>query len=190
VYGNGVRFPMEEDHPLQPVSPYGISKLAAERYVALYAEMYAVAAFSARPYSLYGPRQRKLVVYDLLTRILAGESPLEIDADPAVTRDFVYVEDAADALIHLARRSPARGEAFNLASGRAVSLQALADALVAAAAADIEVTFSGRVRPGDPLRWDGDATRARGLGASFDTPLEEGLEATVAWARAETRALA
>ena len=57
VYGEGEVMPMAEDHPLRPVSPYGISKLAAERYVSLYASLYEIPAFSVRPFSLYGPRQ-------------------------------------------------------------------------------------------------------------------------------------
>jgi UDP-glucose 4-epimerase len=186
VYGNGIRFPMNEDHPLRPLSPYGISKLAAEGYVSLYAEMHGVPAFSVRPYSLYGPRQRKLVVYDLLKRMLEGENPLVVAGRPDVTRDFVYVKDAALALIALAQSAPASGEAYNIASGSPLSLQHLVEALKSAAGFATEVQFTAEVRSGDPLRWDGDSSRARALGASFDTPLSEGLSATATWLRAET----
>ncbi|HET7572556.1 MAG TPA: NAD-dependent epimerase/dehydratase family protein [Gaiellaceae bacterium] len=181
VYGEGVRMPMDEEHPTAPLSPYGISKLAAERYVALYAEMYGLPAFSVRPFSLYGPRQRKLVVYDLLRRARDGESPLVVAAPAEVSRDFVYVEDAAGALVALAESAPARGEAYNIASGRPTTLRELAEEIVASLGLETPVEFTGALRPGDPVRWDGDASRARALGASFDTPLAEGLRRTAAW---------
>jgi UDP-glucose 4-epimerase len=183
VYGEGVRMPMDELHPCAPLSPYGISKLAAERYVALYAELYGLPAFSVRPFSLYGPRQRKLVVYDLLRRAHGGESPLVVAAPPDVSRDFVFVEDAARALVTLAAAAPARGEAYNVASGRPVTLRELAEQVVAALGLATAVEFTGSVRPGDPLRWDGDASLARRLGCTFDTPLADGMARTAAWLR-------
>lgn len=181
VYGDGVRLPMDEEHPLAPLSPYGISKLAAERYVALYSAMHGLPAFSVRPFSLYGPRQRKLVVYDLMRRALGGESPLVIAAPAHVSRDFVYVEDAARALVALARSAPARGEAYNIASGRPTTLSELAHEIVASLGLESEVEFTGSLRAGDPVRWDGEAGRARALGATFDTPLAEGLRRTASW---------
>jgi UDP-glucose 4-epimerase len=181
VYGEGLHMPMDESHPLQPLSPYGISKLAAEKYVHLYARLYGTPAFSVRPFSLYGPRQRKLVVYDLLARAVAGEDPLVVRAPADVSRDFVYVEDAAKALVTLVRTAPAAGESYNFASGQATTLRELVATLLQAAELTPEVQFSESPRPGDPLRWDGDAQLARALGASFDTPLAEGLRRTVEW---------
>jgi UDP-glucose 4-epimerase len=181
VYGEGRHMPMTEDHPLQPVSPYGISKLAAETYVRLYAELYALPTFSVRPFSLYGPRQRKLVVYDLLCRAADREDPLIVLGSPEVSRDFVFVADCARALLVLARRAPARGEAYNIASGVGTPLGVLVPAILTAIGVDAPVDFTGSVRPGDPLRWEGDPARARALGATFDTPLDEGLRRTAEW---------
>lgn len=189
VYGDSVRLPMDEDHPLVPISPYGISKLAAEHYVRLYARLHKLPALSVRPFSLYGPGQRKLVVYDLLARIEAGEDPLVVRGHPEVTRDLVYAPDAARSLIALARRAPARGEPYNLSSGKGTALGDLFAALVAATGRTIELRFTGDVRPGDPLRWEGDAARSRALGAAPTTPLEEGLAQTVAWYRSDGGAL-
>ena len=185
VYGDSVRLPMDEDHPLVPVSQYGISKLAAEHYVRLYARMHELRALTVRPFSLYGPGQRKLVVYDLLARLEAGEAPLVVRGHPDVTRDLLYVEDAARCLVVLARVAPARGEPYNLSSGHGTALGDLAAALVAATAPGTEVRFTGDVRPGDPLRWEGDAGRAAALGALATTPLAAGLARTVDWYRAE-----
>jgi UDP-glucose 4-epimerase len=181
VYGEGRQMPMTEDHPLEPVSPYGISKLAAETYVRLYAQLYGLPTFSVRPFSLYGPRQRKLVVYDLLCRAADGEDPLVVLGAPEVSRDFVYVADCARALLVLARRAPALGEAYNVASGVGTPLGELVPAILRAVGSDAPVAFTGSVRQGDPLRWEGDPTRAQALGATFDTPLEAGLRRTAEW---------
>jgi len=185
VYGDSVRLPMDEDHPLAPVSPYGISKLAAEHYVRLYARLHGLAALSVRPFSLYGPGQRKLVIYDLLTRIEAGEDPLVVHGRPDVRRDLVFAPDAGRCLVALARGAPANGEPYNLSSGRAIALGDLVAAIVAATGHEIEVQFTGDLRPGDPLHWEGDARRAAQLGAAVTTALSDGLEQTVAWFRAE-----
>ncbi len=185
VYGDARYHPMDEDHPLEPKSPYGVSKLAAERYVRLYTRLHGMPALSVRPFSVYGPRQRKLVVYDVLTRLHEGERPLRMLGSPDVSRDFVFVEDVARGLVTLARAAPAEGEAYNMASGRSTSLQELATTLVDASGIDAEVEFSGEVRAGDPLHWTGDPQRARALGVRCETPLEEGLRRTAEWFAAE-----
>lgn len=187
VYGDGRRMPMSEDHPLRPVSPYGVSKLAAETYVRLYAQLYGIPTFSVRPFSLYGPRQEKLVVYDLLHRALDGEDPLVVGGSPDVSRDFVFVKDCVGALLVLARYAPAQGEAYNIASGTGTPLGTLVPLLLQAAGLEAAVEFTGTVRPGDPLRWEGDPTAARALGAIFGTTLADGLRQTAEWFLASGR---
>src|SRR4051812_10177414 len=171
VYGDGRYHPMDEEHPLEPKSPYGVSKLAAEGYVSLYARLHGVRGLSVRPFSVYGPRQRKLVIYDLLTRLHGGERPLRLLGSPDVSRDFVFVEDAAHALVVLARAAAAGGEAYNLASGCSTSLRELANTLVDVSSVEANVEFTGEVRAVDPLRWTGDPQRARALGVRCETPL-------------------
>jgi UDP-glucose 4-epimerase len=181
VYGESVTVPMAEDHPLLPISPYGVSKLAAEHYLRVFHRLYGLRGIAVRPFSVYGPGQRKLVVYDLLKRIVDGEDPLLISAPADVTRDFVYVEDVASAVVALARDAPAKGEAYNLASGRATSLRELADALLFAAGAAGSARFVGDQERGNPAHWCGDTSKAASLGVTLDTPLARGLEKTVRW---------
>jgi len=187
VYGDGRRMPMSEDHPLRPVSPYGVSKLAAETYVRLYAQLYGVPTFCVRPFSLYGPRQEKLVVYDLLRRAVGGEDPLVVRGSPEVSRDFVFVRDCVAAMLVLARYAPAHGEAYNIASGTGTPLGTLVPLLLQAAGLETAVEFTGTVRPGDPLRWEGDPSAARALGATVDTRLVDGLRQTAEWFLASAR---
>lgn len=188
VYGDSVTDPMDEGHPLTPRSPYGISKLAAEHYVRLYSETYDVPAISVRPFSVYGPGQRKLVIYDLLRRLLAGEDPLVIQSPSDVARDFVFVRDVARAIVDLASIAPAGGEAYNLASGIGTTLSELAQGLVDALALETEIQFTGTLRTGDPLRWRGDPSRAQSLGISCATSLAEGLAETARWVAADVNA--
>jgi UDP-glucose 4-epimerase len=189
IYGTARSLPMGEDHPLEPTSPYGVAKLAAEEYLRLYTRLYDIDGFAARPFSLYGPGQQKLIVFDLFRRVLAGEDPLVIHGRREVTRDLLYVGDAARSIVALARNAPARGESYNLGAGRAVSLGDLADAVVAATGVPVAVEFTGEVRAGDPLHWEADTSRATALGAGAVTPLDEGLAKTAAWVRELTAAL-
>jgi nucleoside-diphosphate-sugar epimerase len=186
VYGTAENVPMDEDHPLRPVSPYGVSKLASEQYIRLYADMHGLPALTARPFSVYGPRQRKLVIYDLLRRLAEGEDPLRIEGSPEVSRDFVWVGDAARGLLTLARAAPAEGEAYNIASGVETRLGDLVDLLIEVSGGAMRAEFSGVVRPGDPWRWVGDPNRAQALGVACDTPLTAGLKLTAEWLLRET----
>jgi len=181
VYGESVSVPMSESHRLLPLSPYGVSKLAAEQYVRVFHQLHGVPALIVRPFSVYGPGQRKLVVHDLLRRLLDGEAPLRITAPADVMRDFVYVEDVAAAIVALARNAPADGEAYNLASGRATTLRELADALLEATGSHTEALFVSDQAPGNPVHWYGDAAKAAALGVTLDTPLAKGLDATARW---------
>lgn len=181
VYGDAQQLPMREDHPIQPSSPYGVSKFASEQYVRLYSGLHGVPSLSVRLFSIYGPGQRKQVVYDLLKRAFGGENPLTILGSPDVSRDLVYVDDAARAFVTLARAAPACGEAYNVASGTPTTLDTLASTLLDVTGLDIPVRFTGAVRPGDPLHWEGDPTRARALGVRYDTALLEGVRRTAKW---------
>lgn len=181
VYGTALSLPMREDHPKRPVSPYGVSKLAAEEYVALYAREFGVPAASTRPFSVYGPGQRKQVVYDLARRIGADATSLEVAGDADVSRDFVYVTDAARAVISVAKRAPLKGEAFNVASGLETTLSALVSALVDAAGSTIQVRFTGEVREGDPIRWCADIAALRALGHVPEVPFADGIRRTYDW---------
>lgn len=181
VYGNGGPRALRETMEAAPLSPYGESKLVAERYVALFAGSFGVPALSVRPFSIFGPGQNKQVVYDLSLRLLEGEEPLRILGDPSVSRDFIHVDDVARGAIHAARFGPARGEVYNLGSGRETSLGELAGHLTSLVGASGEVEFSGYVRQGDPLRWRADVSKMRRLGFEPAHDLRQGLRDTVEW---------
>jgi len=189
VYGDPVRVPIHEDDPTVPVSPYGVAKLAAERYLAVYSRLYGLRAASLRFFSVYGPRQRKQVVYDLIQKIGHNPTELFIHGDGTQVRDFNYVEDTARAAMLVAERDALRGEVYNVASGRECSIGELANMLCRILNVQPRFIYSGSVRPGDPEKWSVDTGRLVALGYQPEVSLEEGLRRTVEWFRREHYAL-
>jgi UDP-glucose 4-epimerase len=185
VYGNPQRLPIQESDPTVPISPYGVSKLSAERYVAVYSQLYGIPASSVRLFSVYGPRQRKQVVFDLFDRLERETGRLKVIGDGTQERDFSFVGDVAAAMILVAEQAPAVGEVFNVASGNSHSIAQLVSCICDALALRPEVCFTGEVRPGDADRWVVDASALRALGYEARTTLVQGLQATRDWYRAE-----
>ncbi|QRG05970.1 NAD-dependent epimerase/dehydratase family protein [Xanthobacter dioxanivorans] len=182
VYGSALVLPMAESHPLQPLSPYGVSKLAAEAYVRLYATTFGIPGASARVFSVYGPGQHKQVVYDWALKVATNTPQLSFFGAPEVSRDFIYVSDATAAFAQIAKNAPLKGEAYNVASGTETTLEGLARNLLAISGASARFSFSGDVRVGDPVRWQSDIAALQRLGFQTEVSLLEGLRRTYLWA--------
>lgn len=181
VYGNPERIPICEGDSTVPISPYGVAKLAAERYVAVYSQLYDLRTASLRFFSVYGPRQRKQVVYDLIQKIMRNPSELFIHGNGTQTRDFNYVEDAARAATIVAEHGALHGDVYNVASGQKCSIRHLAEMLCRILGGSPRFVYSGDVRPGDPQRWSANIRRLATLGYRPQVSLEEGLTRTVEW---------
>lgn len=128
IFGELKKLPIDEDHPLAPDSFYGVSKLAAELHALCFAKLYGMDVVCLRYFNVYGPNQRYdaygNVIPIFATRKLKKE-PLTIYGDGAQTRDFVHVEDVAQANF-LASTTPNAAGAYNIGSGRAVTINQLA----------------------------------------------------------------
>jgi UDP-glucose 4-epimerase len=181
VYGDPGRLPIDEDTPTVPVSPYGVSKLAAERYLDVYARLYGLQAASLRLFSVYGPHQAKQVVYDLYTKLHASPHRLVVLGDGSQERDMVYVQDVVQAFLVVAAQGSLDGSVYNVATGASVSTAELARLIIESQQADAEIAFTGQTRPGDPERWLGSSTRLEALGWAPRFSLREGLRETAAW---------
>lgn len=181
VYGNPVSLPIRETDPTVPIAPYGVSKLAAERYVAVYSQLYGIRGVSVRLFSIYGPRQRKQVVYDFFTKLRTSPERLEILGDGSQARDFTYVLDVVQALLLVARTAPSRGEVYNVASGTTQTISELVAACCRVSGLRPEIAYSGHVRPGDAEKWVVDISRLKELGFAPRTHLERGLAAVYEW---------
>lgn len=185
VYGNPAVAPVREDHPTVPVSPYGVGKLAAERYCAVFAQLYGLKIASLRLFSVYGPRQRKQVVWDLMNKIAAEGEAINIHGDGTQTRDFVYVDDVVNAAMFVAEHADMAGEVYNVGSGKQCSIHSLADTLCGIMGVEKRFDYTGVNRPGDPERFVADITRLCELGYSpavdAAAHMADGLQAAVEW---------
>lgn len=189
VYGESQAVPLSEQAPKFPASPYGTAKLAAEYYLATYAQLYGLEAVALRYSNVYGPRQRADgeagVVAIFGRRVLAGE-PLTIYGDGAQTRDMVFVGDVAEANLAAASCAlpPLEGldaRAWNIGTGVETSVNRLAELLARAAGRTPELRHAPE-RPGElrrsALRVD---RAARELGWRPRTALPRGIELTLRW---------
>jgi len=185
VYGDLDVGPITEEHPTVPISPYGVSKLAAERYGAVYARLYGMRIASLRFFSVYGPRQRKQVVYDLLRKFSSGAAEVEVFGNGTQVRDFNYVSDVVDATLTVADAGALAGEVYNVAGGQECSLRELVGLLSDVLGVRPRIRWSGAVRPGEPQRFLADYRRLAGLGWRPKIALREGLQRTLSWYRSE-----
>jgi UDP-glucose 4-epimerase len=180
VYGEPQSLPMTEEHPTHPISPYGVSKLAAERYVSVYSSLYHIPAVAVRSFSIYGPRQRKQVVYDLITK-MRNHAPATLLGDGTQIRDLIYISDAVEAMLLTARRGLPDGSVYNLCSGMGTSIKQLAEEVSEILHVNTSIQFSGERRGGDPECWIGSSAKIESLGFTPEVSLSEGLRRTIDW---------
>jgi UDP-glucose 4-epimerase len=185
VYGEAADRPLREGDPTHPVAPYGVSKLMAERYVAVHAAVYGMRTASLRLFPIYGPRCRKHVVHDLIAKVQADPRTLSIHGDGSQVRDFTHVSDAVEAFLRVASAASLAGETYNVASGEALSIRRLAELVCEAAGLDPRFEFTQAMGAGVSHRWTADVARLRALGWGPRTAMPAGLADTVRWFRAE-----
>jgi UDP-glucose 4-epimerase len=181
VYGEGPGVPIREDHPKIPESPYGVSKLACEHYLRLFARLYGLKTATVRLFSVYGPRLRKQVVYDFMCKLRENPDELFIYGDGTQVRDMNHVANVVEALLLISRRAAMEGEVYNVASGEPVTILELAHGLCAAMGLRPEFAFSGEVRPGETQKWVPDPKKLFDLGYRNRVSLAEGLADTASW---------
>jgi UDP-glucose 4-epimerase len=132
VYGEALHLPIVEEHPTNPLSPYGASKLAAEHYCGVFHRVYGLQTVCLRFFNVYGPRQPSGpyggVITAFLESLKKGE-PLVIYGDGNQTRDFIYVDDAVQACMLAIRREDCSGKTFNIGTGKQTSINELAGIL-------------------------------------------------------------
>lgn len=181
VYEGGGSEAIHEDGPTIPRSPYGVSKLAAERYVNVYSRLYGLRTAVLRLFSVFGPRLRKQVIFDLMGRLLDDPCLLTIRGSGQEIRDFSYIDDVIDALLVVASHAALTGEAYNVASGKPVSTLMLAHLIATTMGIDPEVGFNGDTDAGDTPHWYADTSRLLALGHLPRVSLADGLKRTWDW---------
>ncbi len=185
VYGEPQRMPVDELHPIRPVSVYGVSKYAVEQYLRLF-DGFGLDYTILRYANVYGPRQNPAgeagVVAIFSRQMLAGECPT-IFGDGTKTRDYVYVDDIVAANLLAMTEKRASGRSYNVGLGREVSDRQIFELVRRAAGATVEPIAASK-RPGEIDRICLDASLVKAeLGWDPTILLEEGISRTVAFYR-------
>jgi len=181
VYGNPIRLPIRETDPTFPISPYGVSKLASERYVNVYSQLYSIKTASLRFFSVYGPRQKKQIVFDFIEKLSNDPKKLVIIGDGTQTRDMVYVNDVIQSLLKVALYSQFNGNIYNVACGKSYTTLKIAQTLINIMKINPKLIFTKHIRPGDAAIWKADISKLQKLSYVPQYSLEEGLRSTLNW---------
>ena len=186
VYGTAEYAPMDEDHPLNPRSPYAATKAGADRLAYSYYVTYGLPIVIVRPFNNYGPRQHpEKVIPRFITQALSDE-PLTVHGDGHASRDWLYVDDDAEAIeaVIAADIDSIAGEVINVATGIDISVSDIADVVLEVLDKPASLKTNVPERLGQVDRHIGSTDRAELLlGWRARTSFEEGLARTVEWYR-------
>lgn len=180
LYGDNVAMPMRETALPQPVSPYGVTKLAAEQLCYLYFVNHAVPTTALRYFTVYGPRQRPDMAFHRFIRASLDGTPLILYGDGQQTRDFTYVADAVAATIAAGERG-VPGRAYNVGGGSRVSMNDVIEIIGRVAGKPLDVRREP-AQKGDMRDTYADTSLARAdLGFAPSVTLEQGIESEYRW---------
>ena len=146
VYGNSNVLPVTENVIPQPVSPYGVSKLAAEHLCTLYYRNFGVPTVSLRYFTVYGPRQRPDMAFNRFCNAIARHQSIHIFGDGTQTRDFTYIADIVEANILAASSPNAAGEVMNIAGGSRVTMLEVVETLREISGSEVDAVFENKQR--------------------------------------------
>lgn len=184
VYGDPQALPVTEQHPIAPLSPYGLSKHIGEQYLQLFAKTHGLVSTVLRYGNAFGPRQDpygEAGVVSIFSALMLANKPCNIDGDGEQRKDYLYVGDVARA--NVLALTAADGETLNIGTGQGTSVNEIFASLQAATGDTTEPTH-GPPRPGDVRNFWLDYSAAKNsLGWEPQTTFEEGVRLTVEWLR-------
>ncbi|HZS65758.1 MAG TPA: NAD-dependent epimerase/dehydratase family protein [Burkholderiales bacterium] len=186
VYGVPRTTPVAEDHPTEPICSYGIHKLMVEKYMALAHRLHGLDYRILRPANLYGPRQRLDIAQGAVAVFLdraLRDQPIEIWGDGSAVRDYVYIDDAVDAMLKAASFEGAQ-RIFNIGSGKGASLNQLVAQIEKLLGRRVKVKHSAPRALDVPANVLDSSLAERLLGWRAGTALGVGLRRTCEWLRA------
>ena len=178
VYGNPLYTPVDEEHPKNPICPYGVSKLCGEIYADYYYREYSMPITSLRFYSVYGPRGRPDMVVGKFFDLILQNKELKIYGDGEQLRDFTYVSDIVNGLILAAEKRDSSGQAFNLGWSNPITINQLVEKIYSISNKPKKVKFDEKMK-GDMNTTHADISKAKKLlNYNPKIDIDEGLERT------------
>jgi len=183
VYGDGGEFPRVETAPPNPISPYAVAKLAAERFCVSFTRVYGLETVALRYFNVFGPRQdpasQYAAVVPLFIEAIAAGRPVTIYGDGEQSRDFTYVANVVDANLLAATADGAAGRVLNVATGGSETVNVLADTIGRLLERPVERTYEP-ARPGDVhASWADIGAARETIGFAPRIGFDEGLERTI-----------
>lgn len=185
IYGQAEAFPTHEDTIPRPLSPYGVTKLAAEHLCGAYHANYGVAVVTLRYFSVYGPRQRPDMAFTSFCKAAIRGALITVFGDGTQTRDFTYVDDVVAATRLAASKPGVEGRVYNIGGGSQIALNDALDSIARLAGRRLDIAYVEREH-GDVRDTSAGTERARAeLGFRPAVAFEEGLARQFAWALPE-----
>lgn len=186
VYGEPEYTPMDEHHPLNPRSPYGAAKLAAERLGISYFTSFGLPFTAIRIFNTYGTRQPRYVMYDLLRKLYNDPTKIEVLGTGDQVRDYSYATDTAQAFLLAAQSDTSAGQVYNVAGGYPISIKNLVDRLIRTLKLKhVEVTYTGKSWPGDIAILSADISKIKhDLSFQPRVNIEDGIQLLENWLHA------
>lgn len=183
IYGDAESFPTTEDTLPAPVSPYGVTKLAAEHLTTLFGTNFGVPTTSLRYFTVYGPAQRPDMAFTRFVTAAAQKTPIQIYGTGEQIRDFTFVDDVVQANVLAGTTDTAPGSVYNVAGGTNASVNEVLEILRDLSRGELDVSYTDRAI-GDVFRTGGDTTRILSeLGWKPTVTLQEGLARHLSWAQ-------
>jgi len=181
VYGNPKSFPIREDAPTKPLSPYGVHKLMSENICLEYFQYFGIKTCSLRIFSAYGEGLKKQLFWDLYQKARFNRE-VQLFGSGRESRDFIYIGDLNQAIVKVVENADFIGQSINVGNGEEITISTCAKAFYKLFDHSIEYRFSGESREGDPTNWVADVSVLFSLGYRQEVTLEMGLRNYYIWA--------
>jgi dTDP-glucose 4,6-dehydratase/UDP-glucose 4-epimerase len=181
VYGNPEYLPIDEKHPLNPISPYGFHKKMAEEVCESFYKNFNLKVCSLRIFSAYGEGLKKQLFWDLFSKGDKNSDLVSLFGTGKESRDFIHVSDLVRVIELVISKCNFSNNYINVANGKELTISAVAKTFYSIYNPTIKLKFQGQVREGDPINWVADISKLNGFGFKSQVNLKDGLTNYLKW---------